>query len=116
MSPLFDRWIVAFVITMALEVPIIMVLLRGSPPGRRLLAALVANGISHPTLWFLLTTLPIQTYGLWLATSEAIVWGMECALYIVLLSRWVSMKRVAISTTIANVASCAAGVALATLG
>jgi hypothetical protein len=110
MSSFFELWAIALTLTLAIEAPLILRLFKDAPLKNRIAAIFIANSLSHPILWFVLTALPIRTYGLWLSTAEAIVYCIECALYAALLSRWLPFKRIATSTALANVASCAAGV------
>ena len=69
-------WLSAFVITLALELPIYAGLLRKVMGARRaLLVGFAVNALTHPVLWFLWPW--FGPWWLWLTTGELLVFAVE---------------------------------------
>lgn len=104
-------WLEAFGLTLAVEVPLALVCLRGRPRVRVVAAAVLANAASHPLLWFVvLRALP----GLFLATvlvGECVVVALEAIVYLAVLRPLRPGHALAVSATL-NAASYLAGLAL----
>jgi hypothetical protein len=103
-------WLEAFVLTLAVEVPLALVCLRGRPRGRVVAAVVLANGASHPLLWFVLGALP----GPFLANvlvGECGVVALEAIVYLAVLRPLRPGHALAVSATL-NAASYLVGIAL----
>ncbi|MDG1482335.1 MAG: hypothetical protein P8R54_22280 [Myxococcota bacterium] len=75
-------WPAAFALTLLLEIPVVLVVL-GRGWRRDLPAALLANALSHPTLWFVLwPMLADVSYATALLIGEAAVFSFEALLYL----------------------------------
>jgi hypothetical protein len=96
------QWLAAFALTVAIEVPIASVLLRG-PRGRRVVLALVAQCASHPAVWFIFPELPVR-YRVMLILAESWAVLSESAIY-ALLGDGVSWRRAFGVSLLANTAS-----------
>jgi len=107
-------WLVAFVLTCALELPVVLLATWGreAKPRRVIGVALFAQLLTHPLVWFAFPALPLLSHEgrFWL--SELFAWVAEAALYAGLLSGVSAWRGVGISG-IANALSLAAGLALA---
>lgn len=107
-------WLLAFVLTCALELPVVVFTTWGreAKPRRVIGVALVAQLLTHPLVWFAFPALPLlsQEGRFWF--SELFAWLAEAALYAGLLSGVSAWRGVGISG-IANAISLAAGLALA---
>lgn len=107
-------WLVAFVLTCALELPVVAFATRGFETKlRRVLAvALAAQVLTHPLVWFAFPALPLLDHEgrFWL--SELFAWLAEAALYTGLLSS-VSVWRGLGISGVANAISLAVGLAFA---
>jgi hypothetical protein len=78
----FMTWPVAFALTLLLEIPVVLVVL-GRGWRKDLPVALLANAISHPTLWFVLwPRLADADYTTALLIGEAAVFSFEALLYL----------------------------------
>ena len=72
-------WPVAFSLTLLMETPVVLLLMaRGWR--RDLPWAILANGLSHPTLWFILPAL-FTDYTTFLVVGEVAVFSFEALLY-----------------------------------
>jgi hypothetical protein len=103
-------WLAAFLLTVAVEIPIVARLLRGRDTGGRRLAALVvfANLATHPAVWFIFpqlflvgTTSFTVAAELWAVAAEAIFYGVAI--------RGVTPLRAIGTSVAANVASFVVG-------
>lgn len=47
-----SRWLVAFLFTQAVEVPVYAAALRGRPWGQRLALGFLPSAVTHPVVWF----------------------------------------------------------------
>ena len=111
---LFRSWLLAFVLTCALELPVVLLAMRGrEPQPKRVLGvALVGQLLTHPLVWFAFPALPLlgQEERFWL--SELFAWLAEAALYAGLLAGVSPWRGLGVSG-VANAISLAAGLALA---
>lgn len=105
-----DFWLRAFLLTLAVEAPIVALLLRRWEPSRpRLLAFIVfANLASHPAVWFVFTQLLLIDTPGYVLVAEGWAVGCEAVFY------WVALRglpaRWAIATALfANAASFLVG-------
>jgi hypothetical protein len=106
-------WFIAFLITVAVEVPIVVVLTRGHPTGtlRRAVIAGFAQLVTHPLVWFVFPRLVGLTGRSSLALSELWAWLAEAAFYAAVLPGLSPARGLGVSA-IANAASIAAGLVL----
>lgn len=103
-------WLVAFLLTVAVEVPIVALLLRGRDPGgwRLVILVVFANLATHPAVWFifpqllLVGTLPFTVAAeLWAVAAEALFYAAAF--------RGVSPHRAIGTAVVANAASFVIG-------
>lgn len=103
------HWLVAFALTVAIEVPLATALLRG-PYRRRVTLAVVAQCASHPAVWFIFPELPLR-YPIMLVVAESWAVLSEAAIY-ALLGDGVSPRRALGVSLLANAASYLASLLL----
>jgi hypothetical protein len=106
------RWLVAFCLTLAVEVPIAAWALSRFEPRRPLLVArcAFANLSTHPLVWFAPALLPLR--GWWsIAVLELFAWAVEALFYATVFAG-LPLRRAAAVSLVANAASLAAGVVL----
>ncbi len=98
----------ALLLTLLIEVPLYVALL-AAPADRRpaFVAAIGANLVTHPTVWFVLDRAD-ASYWLLLAIAEVAAVMVE-ALLLVGCRRFGAARHVATVATLANAASCLAG-------
>jgi hypothetical protein len=96
----FGAWLVAFVFTQMVEIPIYVTGLRVS-----LLAAFGASAITHPLLWFVIHPHLQLPYVWQLVVGESVVYLIETAYFAVLFRR----RRAWLWAALANGASLATG-------
>ncbi len=103
-------WLPAFLLTLAVEVPLVVFLLRTDMPDRRRLAALVvfANLATHPVVWFVLTQLLLVGTVEYTLAAEAWAVVIEALFYAVAVDG-VSVRRATAVSLVANAASFVAG-------
>jgi hypothetical protein len=79
-------WLVAFALTVALELPVVLALTRNGKLGWRRCCSIVLLGqlITHPLVWFVFPTIPGITGSTALTLSELYAWLGEAALYAVM--------------------------------
>lgn len=106
-----SAWLIAFLITLVVEVPIAAVLLRRSQPsGWRLIVLLVfANLATHPAVWFIFPQLFYVSTPSFVIASEAWAVAAEAVFYMVALSG-TSLGRAIVTALVANGASFLLGV------
>jgi hypothetical protein len=106
-------WLIAFVVTFAVEAPVVLALTRGSSITftRRLALVLFAQLATHPLVWFVFPAIPGLRGTTALALSEAWAWLAEAAFYALTLD--VRPTRALSISALANGASLLAGAALA---
>jgi hypothetical protein len=111
-----DLWLRAFLLTFAVELPIVVSLLRGQAPDlvRLTLLVLFANLATHPLIWFVATQ-PLE-YGTteYTVVTEAWAVAAEAVFYWAAVAG-VSGRRAFLASLLANAASFAVGVALGSL-
>jgi hypothetical protein len=117
--PFVLLWCKAFGLTLAIELPIAVRLLRGAAHpsiGRRTAAVLLANLASHPVVWFVFPELGRNSAAILLA-SELWAFASEAAIYRLVFSGPPALlwRRAALVSLVANAISFLAGKALAPL-
>jgi hypothetical protein len=110
-------WLVAFVVTVAVEAPIVLALTRGCEPGaaRRFALVVFAQLATHPLVWFVFPFIVGLRGSTALALSELWAWLAEAAFYTLTL-RGLRVSRALGVSAVANGASVLAGVALRRFG
>jgi hypothetical protein len=106
-----SSWLGQFLLTLAIEVPLLVLLTRASRTdlGRRLLLAVFANLATHPVVWYVFPDLPIDF--VWsLLLSEAWATATEAVFYRVVLDG-LGWTRATLVSLAANGASFGAGLA-----
>ncbi len=99
-------WPLAFLLTLAIEIPIAVALL-GRGWRADLPIVLLANALTHPTLWFVLYP-RFDDYTTFLVVGEAMVFGFEGLLYTII----TRSARGVLASVAANTASVLAGLLL----
>jgi hypothetical protein len=81
-----SSWLIAFVFTVAIELPVVLAMTRDTRIGWRRCCAIVLLGqlITHPMVWFVFPTIPGITGNTALTLSELYAWLGEAALYAVM--------------------------------
>lgn len=78
---MIGRWLVAFVVTQAIEAPILALGAGGDGPPRRPLArwaiAVGASAITHPFVFVAIRWLPVATRPVRTVGAELLAWGIE---------------------------------------
>lgn len=103
-------WFPAFVITVALEIPVVLFLLRRAEPGLVRLGVLVvfANLATHPVVWFVITQLMLVGTPPYVLVAET--WAIAAeALFYGTVIRGLSVRRAIVVAVAANGVSFAAG-------
>ena len=105
-----SEWFPAFLLTLAVEIPIAAYLLRRAEPDlpRRLLLVCFANLLTHPAVWFVFTQLFLIGTPEYTLAAEAWAVGLEAFFYAVTI-RGLSPRRAIAIAVAANVASFAVG-------
>ncbi len=103
-------WFAAFVLTLAVEVPIVAWLLRRAEPdlARRVGLAVFANLATHPIVWYVVTQLLLVGSFEYTLVAEGWAVVAETVLYIVAL-RGLDPRRAVVVAVLANGASFAVG-------
>ena len=114
--PYVRAWLCAFIVTLAIETPLLARLARRSEPStrRRLAFVLVANLASHPLVWFVFPVLPLA-WAVTTAISESWAWLLEAAIYRLAFARATAGSALALSLA-ANALSFVVGLVLSALG
>ncbi len=101
-----DLWFKAFLLTLAVEVPLVAFLLRGYEPSRSrlVLLALFANLASHPAVWFIFTQLLLVGTPEYLVVAEGWAVAAEAVFYWAVF-RGLSAPRAILVSLAANAAS-----------
>jgi hypothetical protein len=78
-------WFLAFLLTVAIEVPLVVALTRDSrvPLSKRAALAFFAQLMTHPSVWFIFPALPWGTRHTTFVASELFAWLAEAAFYAV---------------------------------
>jgi hypothetical protein len=105
-----DAWFRAFLLTLAVEVPIVALLLRRLEPSRTRLLVLVlfANLATHPAVWFVFTQFFLIGTPGYVVVAEGWAVGAEAVFYWAAF-RGVSVRRAVAVSLVANLASFVAG-------
>lgn len=102
-------YVSALALTVAIELPVVLLVLRGRKWRRTLLAVLLANGLSHPLLHFALPhALAPEPKGRFILVGELAVFVLEALLYW-LLVRPRPRARAITASAVANAVSYAVG-------
>lgn len=105
-------WIAALLLTLAIETPIVVAMLRprGVGVGRGILLACLASLATHPVVWFVFPALPLSPWPrlwlseLWAVLAEALIYGAAV--------RGLTAGRALALSFAANAASASFGLAL----
>ena len=106
-------WLEAFIWTLAIELPLVVLTMRRSVSKWWIpvLLAVVVNTTTHPLLWFVFPR--FGDYATWVTIAEAFVWFTEAIMLTFLVAPDVGLKRAAIigpiAAIVANAASTAVG-------
>ena len=108
--PTPQAWLLAFLITVAVEVPIVVALTRACQVSatRRAALAVFAQLATHPLVWFVFPRIVGLTGRSSLLLSEAWAWLAETVFYLIALPG-LSVSRAVAASAIANAASIAVG-------
>ena len=111
--PTPGRWLLAFLLTAAVETPIVVGLTRDLPmkARRRALIVLFAQLVTHPLVWFVFPQIAGITGRTALVLSEAWAWLAEAAFYLTVIPG-LSPSRALGASAVANAASILTGLAL----
>jgi len=103
-------WFVAFVLTLAIEVPVAAYLLRRAEPDRLRLVVLVvfANLATHPIVWYVITQPFLIGTWEYILAAEAWAVGAEAVFYAVAF-RGLGPRRAIAVAVVANAASFVVG-------
>jgi hypothetical protein len=106
-------WLVAFLITVAVEAPIVVALTRGlaARAPRRLALAVFAQLATHPLVWFVFPRIVGLTGRMSAILSELWAWLAEAAFYALVLPGLGPVRALGVSA-LANGASIAVGLLL----
>ena len=105
-----EGWFAAFALTLAVEAPIIALLLRASgvAPARAVALALFANLVTHPIVWFVIPQLLDVGTPEYTAVAEGWALLAETAFYRLVIPD-LSVRRALLIAAVANAASWAVG-------
>ena len=112
-----SEWLPAFLVTLVVELPVAVWLLRSAEPELARLCALVvfANLITHPAVWFIFTQLFLVGTLEYTLAAEAWAIGIEALFYVVTI-RGLGLQRALLVAVAANLASFLAGRLISGLG
>ena len=112
-----SEWLAAFMLTLAVEVPIGLLLLRHAEPDLRRLFFLVlfANLVTHPAVWFVFTQLFLIGTPQYTLVAEAWAVVVEAIFYVVTI-RGLAPTRSILVAVVANAASFVVGRLVFSLG
>jgi hypothetical protein len=103
-------WLGAFLLTLAIEVPLAVACLRAYPRGRVIAAAVLANSVSHPLLCFVLLRVLPGPFLARVLVGEMTVIVLEALVYLNVLRPIRPGHALAVSATL-NAASYLVGIA-----
>ena len=99
------RWFTAWVLTLALETPVVVRLLRGHASTRQAAElSVLATTLTHPLLWFAWRPL-IDDYTTYVVSGEALVFVAEAVVY----RQVTTWRRALLVSAVANAASWGLG-------
>jgi hypothetical protein len=103
-------WFVAFVLTLAVELPVVAWLLRRDEPDllRRVALVVFANLVTHPAVWYVFSQLFLVGTPEYLLAAESWAIAAEAAFYFVVV-RGLPAGRAILVAIVANGASFAVG-------
>jgi hypothetical protein len=106
-------WLLAFLVTVVVETPIVVWLTRQHPASapRRTALAIFAQLATHPLVWFVFPHIVGLTGRTSLLLSETWAWAAETAFYLVALPG-LPVARAVATSALANAASIAVGLAV----
>ena len=112
-----SEWFAAFLLTLAVEVPVAVFLLRRAEPDlpRRVLLVVFANLLTHPAVWFIYTQLFLVGTLEYTLAAEAWAIAIEALFYAVTIRGLVPRRAIAVALA-ANLASFAVGRLVAGIG
>lgn len=102
-------WLIGFGLTLAIELPIVFPLLRKADRHwtRRLTAAVAANLLTHPLVWFFFPQIPLGSSQT-LAISELWAFGAEACFYGYFVAN-LGWQRATVASALANATSFGIG-------
>lgn len=104
-------WVPAFLLTLAVEVPLFVLLVRREvSPLRAALAGAAGTCLTHPLLWLVWTQL-VPDYTLYIVSGELLVAAIETLTFFAL-ARPVSFRRALAASFLANGASYGTGLVI----
>jgi hypothetical protein len=103
-------WLLAFLFTQAVEVPVYVVALRGKRPWVRVAVAFTASALTHPVVWLFVSAVGRARYVPAVVAAELFAVSTE-ALWI----QAFGVRRALLWSALANVLSLGLGVAARTL-
>jgi hypothetical protein len=108
-----SEWLPAFLLTLAVEAPIVALILRGHEPGLLRLGVLFlfANLATHLGVWYVLTQLFDIGTAEYLVAAEGWAIAGEAVLYLAAIGG-LRVRRAVVATLVANLASFLVGRAL----
>lgn len=103
-------WFAAFVITVAVELPVALYFLRRAEPDLLRLGVLVvfANLVTHPVVWYVITQLLLVGTPGYTLVAETWAIGVEAVFYAVTIRALTARRAIAVAVA-ANVASFLVG-------
>jgi hypothetical protein len=106
------HWWSAFLLTLAFELPVYLLLTRGKASlSHRGAAAVLASACTHPLLWFVWKPLVHDPYVAYIASGEILVVAIE-SLILWRIARPLSLRRAVLTALVANATSCGLGLLL----
>ncbi len=103
-----SHWWTAFLLTLAIEIPLFVLLTRGTVPSwRAAIAGALCSCITHPLLWFVWRRV-ITDYFTYVVTGELIVAALESLIFFAI-ARPVRLLRAIGTAFVANGTSYGAG-------
>lgn len=105
-----EEWFPAFLLTLAVELPVVLVLLRRAriDPLRLGLLVVFANLSTHPAVWFVFTQLFLVGTPEYVLAAEAWAFGAEALFYAVAVPGITARQAIAVAL-VANATSFAVG-------
>ncbi len=112
MNPPLTTYLPALLLTWAIELPLLLLILRGRAPWRRvLLAGALGTAITHPQLWYLWPRF-FDSYTAYIVCGELAVVAIEAVVMAVACRRHISALHALGAVALANAGSYAIGAML----